>query len=45
MALAMDRLVAADTLEGKRKAARWAAAWSVAAGGAIPRNLKLRARK
>ena len=44
MSEAIDRMIRADTAEGKRRAARWAAAWGLAGGGPNSGKVKLRKR-
>lgn len=44
MGVAMDRIGTALTREEKSKSMRWAVAWGVASGAAVPANLKLRVR-
>lgn len=35
MTMAIERLIMADTAEGKRQASKWTAAWDVASGSAV----------
>ena len=44
MGVAMDRIGTAVTREEKAKSMRWAVAWGVASGAAVPSSFKLRGR-